>query len=564
MRGKRLFGSASAAVVLVLLAGLALAQTPADGPMGTAFTYQGQLKSDGVPYTGTCDLNVGLWDALTGGNQLANQTVTNVSVTGGLFTIQLDYGQDWFNGQARWLAIAVRCPAGGGDYTPLNPRQPLTPAPYALYAARAGNAWLLAGNAGTTPGKDYLGTSDDVALELRVNGARALRLEPNATSPNVIGGYGGNWLEPGVLGATIGGGGDDGLVNRVTDYYGTVGGGEGNQAGDNAGTTTDAGGATVGGGFSSIASGERATVAGGGSNLASGTCATVGGGIFGTASGNSATVGGGYSNSASGEGATVSGGENCAAGGNYATVSGGHGNSASGEGATVSGGENDAAGGTYATVGGGHGNSATGGAATVSGGQYSIAGGQGAFVGGGENNTAGGAYAAIAGGAGNVTGAIGATVPGGLDAAASHYGEMAYSSGAFEVAGDAQTSVYVLRCGYVPRSPATGWCEMTLNRGGERLTIGYNRTVVFDILVTARNSVGDSAGYRVRGVIENVDGVVSFVGTPLVEILAEDRPEWHINIGASASALILEGEDGGAVQPPMRWVAVVRTVEVAF
>ena len=67
--------------------------------------------------------------------------------------------------------------------------------------------WSLTGNAGTTPGTNYLGTSDNQALELKVNGARALRLEPNATSPNLIGGYSGNWFTPGVYGATIGGGG---------------------------------------------------------------------------------------------------------------------------------------------------------------------------------------------------------------------------------------------------------------------------------------------------------------------------------------------------------------------
>ena len=38
-----------------------------------------------------------------------------------------------------WLSVAVRCP-DNGDYTPLSPRQPVTPAPYALYAVQAGAA----------------------------------------------------------------------------------------------------------------------------------------------------------------------------------------------------------------------------------------------------------------------------------------------------------------------------------------------------------------------------------------------------------------------------------------
>ena len=37
-----------------------------------------------------------------------------------------------FDGYARWLGIAVRCPAGQGSFVPLGPRQAITPAPYAL------------------------------------------------------------------------------------------------------------------------------------------------------------------------------------------------------------------------------------------------------------------------------------------------------------------------------------------------------------------------------------------------------------------------------------------------
>ena len=70
-----------------------------------------------------------------------------------------------------------------------------------------GDAWLLTGNAGTTPGTNFLGTADNQALELKVNRARALRLEPNATSPNLIGGYKDNSVTSGAWGATIGGGG---------------------------------------------------------------------------------------------------------------------------------------------------------------------------------------------------------------------------------------------------------------------------------------------------------------------------------------------------------------------
>ena len=80
-------------------------------------------------------------------------------------------------------------------------------------AAFAGNGtalsglWRLGGNSGTTPGMDFLGTSDNQPIELKVDALRALRLEPALTSPNLVGGYEGNSVAPGVSGAVIAGGG---------------------------------------------------------------------------------------------------------------------------------------------------------------------------------------------------------------------------------------------------------------------------------------------------------------------------------------------------------------------
>jgi len=263
-----------------------------------------------------------------------------------------------------------------------------------------GSFWSLTGNSGTTS-SNFLGTTDNQPLELRVNGSRALRLEPNATSPDVIEGYSENSVTAGAVGAAIGGGGSSAgayaNTNRVTDDYGTVGGGRQNQAGDDAGNTWDEAYATVGGGVG---------------NTASGGCSTVGGGIGNTASGHLATVGGGSNNAASGYlNATVGGGESNTASGDKATVGGGIVNTASGGEATVGGGESNSAGGQYATVGGGTGNAASGLYATVSGGQWNTASG-GATVGGGYSNTAT-VGATVGGGDGNSASALFATVGGG-------------------------------------------------------------------------------------------------------------------------------------------------------
>ena len=86
-------------------------------------------------------------------------------------------------------------------------------------------SWRLTGNAGTTPGTNFLGTTDNQALELKVNGARAFRWSRLWETQNVIGGLDTNSVTSAVVGATIAGGGlaAPGFENRVTDDYGTIG-----------------------------------------------------------------------------------------------------------------------------------------------------------------------------------------------------------------------------------------------------------------------------------------------------------------------------------------------------
>lgn len=275
--------------------------------------------------------------------------------------------------------------------------------------------WELDGNT-IAPGQ-FLGTTNDMTLDFRVNGTHAFRID-TADPPNIIGGQV-NQVTAGVGGAAIGGGGLPGggpiqpQRNRVTDHFGTVGGGANNRAGDNDADVTDAQYATVGGGDSNFATGPDSVVAGGDSNQATSQSATVGGGEGNMASGREATVGGGYHNTASGREATVGGGYYNTASAQDATVGGGGSNNATSECATVAGGNSNEASGYFATVGGGISNSAISHSATVAGGYSNDATGQTATVGGGEINTASGECSTIAGGYINTASGVCSTVGGG-------------------------------------------------------------------------------------------------------------------------------------------------------
>ena len=154
-------------ILLVTLAGginLAVAQ-------GTAFTYQGMLTDSGGPLNGFYDLTFALYDSGPGpgGNPVGSpNSSNNVKVSGGLVTTSLDFGSGAFNGQPRWLEITVH-PHAGGATTTLSPRQPLLPAPYAIFAANAGGSgpgiWSLNGaNAYYNGGNVGIGTSTPASL----------------------------------------------------------------------------------------------------------------------------------------------------------------------------------------------------------------------------------------------------------------------------------------------------------------------------------------------------------------------------------------------------------------
>jgi len=462
---------------------------------GNGFTYQGQLVQNGRALDGHCDFQFSLWRDVSSGDQVGDRLpIADVKVSKGYFTIpSLDFGDDAFNGEERWLEIEVKC-AGENQYTRLSPRQPISPAPMAL----------------SLPG---------------------LYTRQNETSPNVIGGYPGNIIGKGIYGSVIGGGGAGNSLNRISDHYGIIAGGSGNQTGN----------------FDEIPSNASyGVVSGGDNNAASSAYATVGGGQNNTSSSTYATVSGGQSNNASSTHSFVGGGSNNTASGTYAFIGGGDGNTASGAASVVDGGNENTAMGTASAISGGENNNVQGQNAVIAGGAGNLVSGQFASVGGGQSNHAIEDYASISGG---------------YQAEARLYGQTAYASGSFNENGDAQYATYILR-NVTSNTAAT---ELFLDGISSRLTLPVNHTMVFEIVIAARRDAhNQSAGYYFRGVIKNDDGETSFVQSPDTVTLGEDTPVWNVTLNASNTYDALVIQVSGEENATIRWVATVRAVEVAW
>src|SRR5438445_7806714 len=102
------------------------------------------------------------------------------------------------------------------------------------WASSAG--WGLTGNSSTSPGTNFIGTTDNQAFEIHVydgdasnkGSKRVMRYESASSGPNIIGGYQGNSIS-GANGSIVAGGGSNNVENRITGgSYATISGGDSN------------------------------------------------------------------------------------------------------------------------------------------------------------------------------------------------------------------------------------------------------------------------------------------------------------------------------------------------
>ena len=88
------------------------------------------------------------------------------------------------------------------------------------------------------------------------------------------------------------------------------------------------------------------------------------------------------------------------------------------------------------------------------------------------------------------------------------------------------------------------------------MVVPVGATWCFDAMVVGRNSTGISTGFEVKGLIKNVAGVTSLVGTPSSNSLGSDpgTAGWNVTVTAGPSVLVVKVTGDSST---IRWVANV-------
>jgi hypothetical protein len=110
---------------------------------------------------GKFDLGMQLYNAPSNGLPVGPMMTQSVTVSNGLFNAPMNFDPSVFFGGQRWLSLSVR-PTGSNTFTTLNPPQPVSPMPQAIYAFTAGSVADLAPGQAVT---SLNGLSDAIELQ---------------------------------------------------------------------------------------------------------------------------------------------------------------------------------------------------------------------------------------------------------------------------------------------------------------------------------------------------------------------------------------------------------------
>jgi len=98
-----------------------------------------------------------------------------------------------------------------------------------------------------------------------------------------------------------------------------------------------------------------------------------------------------------------------------------------------------------------------------------------------------------------------------------------------------------------------------------RVSIPTDTTVFYTVDIVARrtDATGESAGWQVKGVADNFSGTVADVGDVYEVVVAQDDTDWQVDVTADDADNALNVVCTGVASKTIKWMAVVKTMEIA-
>lgn len=140
-------------------------------------------------------------------------------------------------------------------------------------------------------------------------------------------------------------------------------------------------------------------------------------------------------------------------------------------------------------------------------------------------------------------------------------GEQSFTSGGFANTNDSISRTYILRGTTTSNTES----EIFLDSANTRIPVRANTTIFYsaDIVARRTDATGESAGYEVKGVVDNFGGAVADVGSLYELVVAEDDAGLTVDARADDTNNTINFYVTGSTGKTIRWTALVRTTEVA-
>jgi len=138
---------------------------------------------------------------------------------------------------------------------------------------------------------------------------------------------------------------------------------------------------------------------------------------------------------------------------------------------------------------------------------------------------------------------------------------LSFTAGGFSNPTDSIARTYILR-GTTTGNTET---EIFLDGASAKIPVRANTTVFYSADVVARrtDATGNSAGFQVKGVVDNFSGTVADVGDLYELIVARDDVSMNVDARADDTNNSLGIHVTGVTGQTIRWTALVKTIEVA-